>query len=82
MQWVFALPQSASVTWGAHGLWLTRNDAFPADDPFVLAHPDMFSATPSTARSSDGRDFPQVPLSAELEPAAPTPVRGRRSTNV
>jgi hypothetical protein len=70
MTWVFALPESVSVAWGAHGVWLSRDDAFPADDPFVAAHPAMFSLTPSRARASDGRAFEQVPLSAEAVAAS------------
>lgn len=70
MQWAFALPESVSVTWGAHGVWLSRDDAFPADDPFVVAHPNMFSLTPSRARDSSGSTFEQVPLSAEQQAAS------------
>lgn len=79
MQWAFALPESASVTWGLHGLWLSRDDAFPVDDPFVVAHPDMFSLTPSRARSSAGDSYEQVPLSqvADTAPAA----RGKARAN-
>lgn len=78
MQWAFALPESVSVAWGAHGVWLSRDDAFPADDPFVVAHPDMFSLTPSRARASDGRVFEQVPLSADPQlQAAASSRRGR-----
>ena len=80
MEWAFALPESVSVTWGAHGMWVSRDDAFPADDPFVLAHPDMFSSTPSRARASDGRTFEQVPLSATAEPAASS-ARGKARGN-
>ncbi len=77
MQWAFALPESVSVTWGAHGVWLSRDDAFPADDPFVVAHPDMFSLTPSRARASDGRTFEQLPLSADAGMPAASARRGR-----
>jgi hypothetical protein len=81
MTWAFALPESVSVAWGAHGVWLSRDDAFPADDPFVVAHPAMFSLTPSRARASDGRAFEQVPLLASSPTAAATPAalsrRGR-----
>lgn len=77
MQWAFALPESASVTWGAHGLWLSRDDAFPVDDPFVVAHPDMFSPTPSRARSSAGDSYEQVPLSQLAEQPTSTGAKGR-----
>jgi len=91
MEFAFALPESASVAWGTDGVWLERDDAWPPEHPFVLAHPEMFSLTPSKARRLDGSQIPQVPMS-ETRSMAPTasggdedvsqfgtPRRGRRA---
>lgn len=55
MEYVFALPGSLSVAWGTGGTWLVRGEAWFADDPFVKAHPEMFSRTPPIVRSTTGR---------------------------
>lgn len=76
MEYVFTLPESCSVAWGTSGVWLSGGEAWFADDPFVKAHPDMFSVTPPRVRSTTGREVFQVPMSQETEPAV-SPRRGR-----
>lgn len=54
------------ITWGPRGNAVTihRGDVWWADDPFVLARPDLFSSTPLIAHSTIGRDSPEpTPLS-------------------
>lgn len=34
---------------------VTQGDIWYADDPFVVAHPEMFSSTPVVVRSTTGR---------------------------
>jgi hypothetical protein len=90
MEYVFTLPESCSVAWGAHGVWLSAGEAWFADDPFVKAHPEMFSVVPPRVRSTEGRETTQVPLPSPVatsefadtakddwSTAAPRP-RGRR----
>jgi len=38
---------------------LTPNEIWYADDPFVQARPDLFSATPLVVHSTQGRDAPE-----------------------
>lgn len=66
------------VMWGPVGSTITLRlgDTWPADDPFVQARPDLFSAAPTVLQSSDGRPAPEaVPLGAAKKPAG---VKGRR----
>lgn len=77
MEYVFTLPESCSVAWGEHGVWLSGGEAWFADDPFVGAHPEMFSVTPPRVRSTVGRAAVQVPMT-ELVEERPA-VRGRRN---
>jgi hypothetical protein len=57
------------VAWGpGSSIMMTRNEVWYADDPFVLARPDLFSTTPVIVHSTIGKDSP-----------APTPVEtGKR----
>jgi hypothetical protein len=71
MEFVFALPDSCSVAWGSGGVWLTRGEAWFADDPFVVAHPEYFSSVPPNVRSSTGRTVAQSPMLVEPVPAPP-----------
>lgn len=75
MEYVFALIGPVSVASGnSGGEWVTKDEAWFADDPFVQAHPDMFSAVPPRVRSTTGRTVEQVPLSQ----LTPTPrAKGR-----
>lgn len=63
MEYVFALPDACSVAYGTVGVWVSKDEAWFADDPFVEAHPEMFSAIPPRPRSTVGRSVEQVPLS-------------------
>lgn len=74
MEYVFALIGPVSVAWGAHGEWVEKDRAYFADDPFVLAHPEMFSPVPPRVRSTTGRIAEQASLS-QMAPA--TRVKGR-----
>lgn len=73
MEYVFALPDACSVAYGTVGVWVSKDEAWFADDPFVEAHPEMFSATPPRVRSTVGRSAEQVPLSQ----AVAAPRKGR-----
>lgn len=57
------------------------NQVWFADDPFVLARPDLFSATPLVVHSTEGRDAPpHTPLDLAAAGAAEArPARGRRA---
>ena len=73
MEFVFALDGPCSVAWGAGGEWLVKDQAWFADDPFVLAHPELFSPVPPNVRSTTGRVVGQEPLAAPVKAS-----RGRR----
>lgn len=56
------------VLWGPSGSSITMrpNDVWWADDPFVLARPDLFSQTPLVVHSTAGRQAPgHTPLDAK-----------------
>lgn len=74
MEFVFALVGPCDVAWGAGGIWVTKDEAWFADDPFVAAHPEMFSATPPRVRSTTGRTAEQESLP---QPATVGKGRGR-----
>jgi len=61
-EFVFALDGPCSVAWGEGGIWLVRDEAWFADDPFVRDNPGLFSATPPRVRSTTGREVAQTPL--------------------
>ena len=72
------------VLWGDQRIMLNPGNAWYADDPFVLARPGLFSATPIEVSSTTGRPSPQIvppvpPVPAEVEAAmqalAEEPVR-------
>lgn len=71
MEYVFALDGPRSVAWGIGGEWITKGEAWFADDPFVKAFPELFSPVPPNVRSTTGRTVDQEPLA---RPAR----RGRR----
>lgn len=49
-------------------IYLRAGDVWWADDPFVLARPDLFSATPTLIHSTVGRLAPQhKPISAQVD---------------
>lgn len=68
MFYAFALPDACMVAWGEHGVWISKDEPWFADDPFVLAHPELFSVTPPHVRSTTGRTVEQLPMS-ETGPA-------------
>lgn len=63
------------VRWGDTRVPLRPNEIWFADDPFVQARPDLFSATPLTVHSTEGRP---APVATPLGPALAPKVRGRR----
>lgn len=75
MEFVYANSDSM-VSWGPTGstVLIRPNQIWFADDPFVLARPDLFSATPLVAHSTTGRLAPDpTPVSAAVRTG-----RGRR----
>jgi len=61
------------VTWGPTGssIRMRPNDIWHADDPFVVARPDLFSATPVTVHSTIGKPAPDpTPVAAPKKRAA------------
>lgn len=72
MEFVFALIGPCSVAWGAGGVWVSKDEPWFADDPFVKDHPEMFSPIPPRVRSTTGREVSQESLAAE-----PARARGR-----
>lgn len=59
MEYVFANSDGLVLTHTDGGrVMLRRGDAWFADDPFVLAHREMFSATPLVVHSTIGRPTP------------------------
>lgn len=79
MEFVYSV-NNGNVAWGPGStVNMSPDDVWFADDPFVVARPDLFSQTPLRAHSTIGRDVgPATPLtSPELEVA--TPRRGRRA---
>lgn len=75
MEFVYALPEACNVAWAGGGVWLNKGDAYPADDPFVLAHPELFSKVPPNFRSTQGRPAPYPTPLSELTPDLPKPAR-------
>ena len=67
--YVFAV-QSALV---GRGVSVAKGDVFHASDPLVHAHPELFSRTPPTVRSTPGWSPP-----ADVEQATAAP--GERRT--
>lgn len=77
MEFVFPLsPHSFSVAWGSSGAWVDPTEAWFADDPFVLAHPEMFSVTPPKVHPMAGRSVERGPLPVQETTSAPVR-RGR-----
>lgn len=88
MEFAYPLCEACSVAWGESGQWVDPRQAWFVDDPFVVAHPELFSLVPPVVRSSTGRTLERVPLSAPPAPA-PLPIvepharltRGRARAN-
>tara|TARA_R110000868_G_scaffold380056_1_gene646042 strand:+ start:790 stop:1005 length:216 start_codon:yes stop_codon:yes gene_type:complete len=64
---------SALVGWQGQTLHLRAGSVWRADDPFVKAHPDMFSDAPDVLESSSGVTYRPV----EQATAAPGEKRAR-----
>lgn len=58
MEYVYAVDTALVLYRPTGSVELNRGDAWFADDPFVAARPDMFSATPIVCRSTKGRPAP------------------------
>lgn len=63
MEFAYPLVDTCSIAWGEHGVWIVKDEPWFADDPFVQAHPDMFSLTPPRVRSTTGREVERQPMS-------------------
>jgi hypothetical protein len=50
MSYVFAACTTAYAEPGAGKVYLTEGEPWVADDPFVLAHPDLFRADPKNPK--------------------------------
>jgi hypothetical protein len=59
MEFVYAA-NDGMVSWGPTGstVHMRPNDIWFADDPFVVARPDLFSVTPLVAHSTQNRVAP------------------------
>lgn len=66
MEFVFTTAEAGSVAWGPGGIWVSQDEAWFADDPFVRDHPELFSAIPPRVRSTTGRQVEQSPLTPTL----------------
>ncbi len=65
---------SAVVGWKGQTLRLTANTVWPASDPFVVAHPEMFADAPEVVESSTGAVYRGI----EQATAAPGEKRNSR----
>jgi hypothetical protein len=64
--YVFA-QTSAAIRWGTSALHIHTGDVWPADDPFVKAHPTFFADTPPAGTLR----YTQPPETVEQATAAP-----------
>ena len=64
---------AASVGWNGQLLALRANSVWPADDPFVKAHPELFADSPEMVETSSGARYAPV----EQASAAPGERRAR-----
>ena len=64
---------SAIIGWKGQTLHLRANSAWKADDPFVVANPDMFADAPEVVETSSGA----VHRGVEQASAAPGEKRNR-----
>jgi hypothetical protein len=74
MEFAYPLVDTCSVAWGEYGVWIVKDEAWFADDPFVQAHLDMFSLIPPRVRSTTGREIARTPMS---QSAPVSRVKGR-----
>lgn len=63
MEFAYPLVDTCSIAWGEHGEWITKDEPWFADDPFVQAHLDIFTLVPPRIRSTTGREVPRTPMS-------------------
>lgn len=67
-----------NVTGGS--VFMSRGEVWRADDPFVLARPDLFSQVPTVLHSTRGEpQLEPVPLEVPKKRAAPYYERARRA---
>lgn len=64
---------SAMIGWQGETLHLRAGSVWPADDPLVKAHPEMFSDTPEVLETSRGVKYRPI----EQATAAPGEKRAR-----
>lgn len=71
MEFVYATSQTLSL-WGPTGssVMLHPNDVWFADDPLVLARPELFSSTPVVVHSTQGRESPPATPLKRVKAAA------------
>lgn len=71
MEFVFSA-NDGIVLWGnGSTVKMVPNQIWFADDPFVLARPDLFSSTPLVVHSTVGREAPaKTPLNGKPKKAA------------
>lgn len=73
MQFVYSANDGLVLNETAGGtVMMHRGDVWRADDPFVLARPELFSATPTVLHSTQG--LPQLDATPALTDAG----RGKR----
>lgn len=65
--------QSSIIGWKGQTLHLRAGSVWRADDPFVVAHPELFSDVPQVLESSSGASYRSV----EQATAAPGEKRAR-----
>lgn len=72
MEFVYSA-NNGHVAWGPTGstVHMAPDDIWFADDPFVLARPDLFSSTPQRVHSTQGR---------EALVSTPLPVQPKKKT--
>lgn len=81
MELAFSI-NDGNVLWGPTGstVHMRPNDIWRADDPFVVARPDLFSATPLRLHSTQGIEAPPAtPIVSDPEPEVAVARRGRRA---
>ena len=76
MELVYCNSGPSTVLYGPTGsVEIEYGEPWFADDPFVVARPDLFSSTPPAVRSTTGRPAPDV---TPLGVAKPRKSPGRR----
>ena len=86
MEFVFSANDGVVLWTSGSTIRMKPNDVWFADDPFVVARPELFSTTPLQAYSTTGRQAPgHTPIGVDAGVTAEAAVevvrrgRGRRS---